>query len=156
MDFITGFEAEVWFALTCRRLRMIDPNPPTLRTIEPVLHQYLPKKTERAIAHMNDEYDPDLWLDYILKIDSLLSLQDLNDRPLRIGVDVTTFPGEVSQKYSAICSRPFKAARQALGIDKHWILLVSALSLPSDDMLIDKFYEIVDRSDECSIIDLSP
>jgi hypothetical protein len=91
MDFITGFEAEVWFSLTCRRLRMLDPSPLTLRMIEPVLRQYLPKKTERAIAHMHDEYDPDLWLDYILKIDSLLSLQDLNDRPLRIGVDVTTF-----------------------------------------------------------------
>jgi hypothetical protein len=156
MDFITGFEAETWFRLTCRRLRMLDPNPPTLRQIEPVLRRYLPKKTERAICHMSDEDEPELWLDLILKIDSLLSLQDLDGKGLRIGVDVTTFPAEVPEKLAAIRSAPFQAARQALGIQKHWVVLVSALSLPSDDMLIDKFYEVIDRPDECSMIDLSP
>lgn len=75
---------------------------------------------------------------------------------VRIGVDVTTFPAEVSAKYSEICSAPFQRAWRELSIQKHWVLLVSGLALPSDDMLIDKFYEIVDRPDECSIIDLSP
>jgi hypothetical protein len=135
---------------------MLDPNPPSLRRVEPVLRKYLPQKTQRAIAHMSDEGDSELWLDYILKIDSLLSLQDLNNTALRIGVDVTTFAGEVSAKYSEICSTPFQRARRELGIDQHWILLVSGLALPSDDMLIDKFYEVVDRPDECSIIDLLP
>jgi hypothetical protein len=135
---------------------MLDTNPPTLRMIEPVLRQYLPKKTNRAIAHMDDESDPELWLDYILKIDSLLSLQNLSDCFLRIGVDITTFAGEVPEKYSEIRSNPFREARQKLKIDKHWIVLVSASSLPSNAMLIDKFYEVVDHPEECSIIDLSP
>jgi hypothetical protein len=156
MDFVTGFEAEAWFRHTCRRLRMLDTNPPTLQMIEPVLRQHLPKKTKRAIAHMNDEYDPELWLDYILKIDALLSLQNLSDSFLRIGVDITTFPSEVSEKYSEICSKPFREARQKLKIDKHWIVIVSSSSLPSNAMLIDKFYEVVDHPEECSIIDLSP
>jgi hypothetical protein len=156
MDFMTGFEAEIWFRLTCRRLRMLDPNPPTLQVIAPIMQKHLPKKTERAICHMSDESDPELWLDLILKIDSLLSLQDLNGNVLRIGVDVTTFAAEVPEKFAAVQSTPFRLARQELKIDRHWIFLVSALSLPSDDMLIDKFYEVVDRPDECSIIDLSP
>lgn len=155
MDFITGFDAEIWFRLACRRLRMLDPNPPTLRMLEPVLKRHLPKKTERAINHMNDESDPELWLDLILKIDSLLSLQDLDGKALRIGADVTTSSAEVMNKFTAIRSMPFQAIRQELKIDKHWIILVSASSLPSDAMLIDTFYEIVDDQDECSIIDLS-
>jgi hypothetical protein len=155
MDFVTGFEAEVWFRLTCQRLRMLDTNPPSIRRIESVLRKYLPKKTERALNHMIDEDDPDLWLDLILKVDSLLCLEDLNNNQLKIGVDVTTFAGEASAKFLEISSRLFQEARRELGIQKHWILLVSSLSLPSDDMLIDKFYEFVDRSEECSIIDLS-
>jgi hypothetical protein len=155
MDFITGFDAEIWFRLACRRLRMLDPNPPTLRMLEPVLRKYLPQKTERAINHMNDEFDPELWLDLILKIDSLLSLQNLDGKALRIGADVTTSSAEVMNKFTAIRSMPFQAIRQELKIDKHWIILVSASSLPSDAMLIDTFYEIVDDQDECSIIDLS-
>lgn len=156
MTFSGGFEAEVWFRFTCRRLRMLDLNPPAFEVIESALRTHLPKKTARALHHMIDEFDPELWLDLILKVDSLLTLQNLIDETLRIGVDVTTFPGEVSAKYSEICSTPFKRARRELGIQQHWILLVSGLALPSDDMLIDKFYEVVDRSDECSIIDLSP
>ena len=155
MDFVTGFEAEVWFRLTCQRLRMLDSNPPSIRRVESVLRKYLPKKTQRALNHMIDEDDPDLWLDLILKVDSLLFLQDLNDIQIKIGVDVTTFSGEVSAKFSEISSTSFQGARRELGIQKHWILLVSSLSLPSDDMLIDKFYEIVDRPEECSIINLS-
>jgi hypothetical protein len=155
MDFMTGFEAENWFRLTCRRLRMLDPNPPTLRMLEPALRTHLPKKTERAICHMSDESDPELWLDLILKIDTLLSLQDLDGKALRIGADITTSTTEVLDKFAAIRSIPFQAIRQELKIDKHWVILVSASSLPSDAMLIDTFYESVDRSDECSIIDLS-
>jgi len=156
MDFVTGSEAEVWFNLMCQRLRLSDPNPPSLRKIEPVLRKYFSIKTQQAIAHMDDEGNPDLWLDYILKVDCLLCLQDFNGKTLKIGVDVTTFPAKVDEKFSEISSIPFHRARQELGIEKHWVVLVSALSLPSDDMVIDKFYEVVDRSDECSIIDLSP
>lgn len=156
MDFITGFDAEIWFRLACRRLRMLDPNPPTLSMLEPVLRKHLSRKTERAIYHMSDESDPDLWLDLILKIDSLLSLQDLDGKTLRIGADVTISPSEVDSKLSAIRSMPFQSIRRELKIDKHWVVLVSASALPSDATLIDTFYEIVDRPDECSIIDLLP
>jgi hypothetical protein len=143
MDFISGFEAEIWFR-------------PSLQMLEPVLKKHLPKKTDRAINHMSDESDPELWLDLILKIDSLLSLQDLDGTALRIGVDVTTSRSEVLSKLAAIRSIPFQAIRQELKIDKHWVVLVSASALPSDATLIDTFYEIVDRPEECSIIDLSP
>jgi hypothetical protein len=105
---------------------------------------------------MSDESDPDLWLDLILKVDSLLSLQDLDGKALRIGADVTTSAAEVPDKFAAIRSMPFQAIRKELKIDKHWVVLVSAFSLPSDATLIDTFYEIVDRPEECSIIDLSP
>lgn len=135
---------------------MLDPNPPTLRVLEPVLRRHLPKKTEYAIYHMNDESDPELWLDLILKIDSLLSLQNVDGKALRIGADITTSPADVLDKFAEIRSIPFQAIRKGLKIDKHWVILVSALSLPTDDIIIDKFYEIVDRPDECSIIDLSP
>jgi hypothetical protein len=57
---------------------------------------------------------------------------------------------------SAIRSMPFQSIRRELKIDKHWVVLVSVSALPSDATLIDTFYEIVDRSDECSIIDLLP
>lgn len=156
MDFITGFDAEIWFRLACRRLRMLDPNPPSLEILQPVLSRHLSKKTERALRHMNDESDPELWLDLILKIDSLLSLQDLDGKALRIGADVTISPSEVESKFSAIRSMPFQAIRRELNIDKHWVVLVSASALPSDAMLIDAFYEMVDHPDECSIIDLLP
>jgi hypothetical protein len=156
MDFMTGFDAELWFRLTCRRLRMLDPNPPTLRMLEPALRTHLPKKTERAIHHMSDESDLELWLDLVLKIDSLLSLQDLDGKALRIGADVTLSPSEVVSKFAAIRSMPFQAIRRELNIDKHWVVLVSASALPSDATLIDTFYEIVDHPDECSNIDLSP
>lgn len=155
MDFGSGFEAEVWLKLTCERLRMVDQNPPSFREIRTVLTRHLDMKVQRAIAHMNDEYDPELWLDYILKIDVLLSLQDLEGNDIKIGIDVTTLKSEVSRKFGEICSRRFQNARRELGIAKHWVLVVSALGLPSDDMLIDKFYEVADTSDECSIIDLS-
>ena len=155
MDFGVGFEAEVWLKLTCERLRMVDQNPPSYREIRTVLTRHLDLKVERAIVHMQDEFEPELWLDYVLKIDVLLHLQDVDGNDIRIGIDVTTLKSEVSRKFAEIRSRRFQNARRELGIGKHWVLVVSALGLPSDDMLIDKFYEVVDGSEECSIIDLS-
>lgn len=148
-----GFSAEVWFRARMLSLRMLDPQPPSLETIKNVLNQYFKGRVERALLHMIDDLDPEEWLDLIFKVDVLLSLQNIEGRALRIAVDITTSPVDVADKIEMISSRLFQIARRKLEIDRHWVVLVNPLSLPSRDRLLDVFYEVVDQNKECVVIE---
>lgn len=148
-----GFSAEVWFRARMVSLRMLDPQPPSLQAVQNVLNQYFKGRVERALLHMIDDLDPEEWLDLILKVDVLLSLQNIEGRALRIAVDITTSPLEVANKMEMISSRLFQIARRKLEIDCHWVVLVNPLSLPSRDRLLDVFYEVVDQNKECVVIE---
>ncbi len=89
----------------------------------------------------------------IFKTDSLLRLQNIEGQSLRIAVDVTTRRSEVFSKMEMIISRLFKLARKDLAIDRHWVVLVDSQSLPSKDRLMDVFYEEIDKSVECAVIE---
>lgn len=155
-DFSNGFSVEVWFRLCARELRLLDLPPMQLSSIEPILRKHLPMRVERAIPHMNDQTDPEIWLDLILKADTMLKIEDCEGNLLRCAVDVTALPREAANKLDTIKSKAFKLVRRQLKIDRHWIVLVSPGALPSRDWLIDALYSQADRSVECAIIDLLP
>ena len=148
-----GFSAEVWFKLRMENLRMLDRQPPSMSQIKNVLEQYFKVRVDRALFHMSDVEDPEQWLDLIFKTDSLLRLQNIEGQNLRIAVDVTTRRSEILGKMDMISSRLFKLARKDLAINRHWVVLVDSQSLPSKDRLMDVFYEEIDKSVECAVIE---
>lgn len=148
-----GFSAEVWFKLRMENLRMLDRQPPSMSQIKNILEQYFKVRVDRALFHMSDVEDPEQWLDLIFKTDSLLRLQNIEGQNLRIAVDVTTRRSEILGKMDMISSRLFQLARKDLGIDRHWVVLVDSQSLPSKDRLMDVFYEEIDKSVECAVIE---
>ena len=148
-----GFSAEVWFKLRMENLRMLDRQPPSMSQIKNVLEQYFKVRVDRALFHMSDVEDPEQWLDLIFKTDSLLRLQNIEGQNLRIAVDVTTRRSEILGKMDMISSRLFKLARKDLAIDRHWVVLVDSQSLPSKDHIMDVFYEEIDKSVECAVIE---
>jgi hypothetical protein len=156
MAFTDGFDVEIWFRAAAKALRMLDSRRLSLRLVREVLTLHLPQKVARALGHMSDPQDVDQWLDFILKCDCLLLLEDSNGNPRRIAVDVTANPNDVRSKFREIDTKAFQMARADLGIDQHWIVLVSPLALPDEGSLIDQFYEIIDEGAQCSIIDLFP
>jgi hypothetical protein len=155
-DFSNGFSVEVWFRLCARELRLLDLPPLQLSEIEPACRKHLLSRVERALPHMSDPTDPELWLDLILKADTMLKIEDCEGNLLRCAVDVTALPREATNKLDTIKSQAFKLVRRQLKIDRHWIVLVSPRALPSRDWLIDALYEQADRSVDCAIINLLP
>jgi hypothetical protein len=156
MAFTDGFDVEIWFRAAVKALRMLDSRRLSLRLVREVLTLHLPQKVARALGHMSDPQDVDQWLDFVLKCDCLLLLEDSNGNPCRVAVDVTANPNEVRSKFREIDTTAFQNARADLGIDQHWIVLVSPLALPDEGSLIDQFYETIDEREQCSIIDLFP
>ena len=148
-----GFSAEVWFRLRMENLRMLDGQPPSMSQIKNVLERYFKVRVDRALFHMSNVEDPEEWLDLIFKTDSLLRLQNIEGQSLRIAVDVTTRRAEVISKMEMISSRLFNLARKDLSIDRHWVVLVNSQSLPSKDRLMDVFYEEIDKTVECAVIE---
>lgn len=155
-DYSNGFSVEVWFRLCARDLRLLDLPPLQLSEIEPACRKHLLSRVERAIPHMSDPTDPELWLDLILKADTMLKIEDYEGNLLRCAVDVTALPREAANKLDTIKSRAFGLVRRQLKIDRHWIVLVSPGALPSRDWLIDALYSQADRSEDCAIINLLP
>lgn len=150
-----GWSVEVWFELTARRLRMTDPDPPGIEVVRPVLQKYFDLRTERALRHMNDPNDALRLTDLVLKIDTMLCLEDQHGKLLRIGVDPTANLAEVPSKIEQIASQRYRAARRELEIDRHWVLAVNPKALPSDERMIDSLYEATDQPQELRLLNLS-
>ncbi len=79
-------------------------------------------------------------------------MQNANGKSLRIAVDVTANPTKAGSKFQTISSRRFAAARKELEIDRHWVVLVDPVFLPSKDELMDAVYEAADRDQKLAII----
>lgn len=152
MSYRSGFESEVWFRAVAKTLRMVDVHQPSFGQIQNVLTRHLNIRVKKALKHMKDVEDPEEWLDLILKVDILLRLENMDGQSIRVGVDVTAQREDADYKLSMISSKPFRLARQELGIGKHWVVLVTPKSFPSQDRLVDALYEQVDRSSECAIV----
>lgn len=149
-----GFAAEAWFHAAAKRLRILDRRSFQADQVLKTLTTYLPRKTEIATRHIDEDWNVHSWFDLVLKADVCLRLENIEGESLSILVDVTSNPRQVFKKYNEMSEQNFAAARRELGFSQQWILLISPEALPGDDEMIDRFYEVVDLPGEVKVVDM--
>lgn len=125
-----------------------------LETVKSVLYEYLPQQTKCFSEYLLNPESASSWLKLILLTGELLRLQATPDHPYQL-VAVTTAAGYFwPGLFETISSPEFSAARQALGIDKHWLLVFENIAdpEPEPDKLMDALRKQVKNSAECAII----
>lgn len=153
MSYSSGFILESWFTGFAKRARILDTTPLDLPAVMAALNTHVPKRVERASPFIEDSNDPMEWLDKTLKIDCILSLEDINRRTWRIGVDVTYYEPRIDIKLSHIASPQFRLTRRQLGLDRHYLILFENENLPDEAELLESLYEQVDLEQETALID---
>lgn len=148
-----GGIAEVWFTESCRKLGLLDVLP-SLQLVKKILSKYLASKVKTALLYMEDKNDVSQWLDLVFKTDCLLVIENVDGEMLRVAVDVTANLKKAEAKLLEVDSANFRAARLELNIDRHWIVIIRALEVPSRATLIDVLYDQIDEDVECAIIEV--
>jgi hypothetical protein len=154
-NYTKGFSVELWFYLIMQKYRLLDYTPIALATVIRVARQYMPYKAQRGEDFLENPESVEEWLDRIFKMDCILSVETMDGLWQRVAVDVSANVSKVQSKFDEIMQPKFWAARKELGIDRHWVILVSEKNLPSDAELIDAIYAAVDESKKCVMIDLT-
>ncbi len=152
--FSSGSGIEIWFEAQMENLRLVDYTPVALATVFRVVRQYLPSKTRTAEEFIDNPESVDELLDKVLKIDIILRVEQADGTIQRVAVDVSGNASKAQSKFDEIMQSNFWAARRALCLDRHWIVLVNERKLPSPDDLTDAIYEAVDSNQKCVMINL--
>lgn len=144
--------AEQWFYQWVRRMGLAAAYP-DINQVKKVLETYLPERTKRYSRNIPDPQSGESWLRLVLVTGELLRLQPAPDAtPITVAVHASA--SEWLEGFEKISSPEFSAARRALGIDKHWMLILEDIAdaAPSSDELINALRnQVVDKS-ECGII----
>lgn len=154
MFYSTGFSVELWFYLIMQKYRLLDYTPIDLGTVIRVVRQYMPSKAATGEAFLENPENVEEWLDRILKIDSILCVEQADGTLQRVAVDVSANASKAQSKFNEIRQSSFRASRRELKIDRHWIILVDSKNLPAEGKVVDAVYEAVDEPEKCVMIDL--
>lgn len=118
--------AEQWFYHWVRQQNLATPYP-ELEQVKSVLENHLPQRTKRYARNIPDPSSGESWLRSILICGELLKLQPEGDRP---SLTVAVYP--VTSDWKAglekISSVEFSAVRRALGIERHWMLVLDGIA----------------------------
>lgn len=144
-----------WFTLLAQSLKLLA-NPLEPMRIQDILKTHLGARVARMLKHISDPSDTALWLNYVLRTDVLIRLWDNKDQPVIIACHLSSNIYNAEKNLSLITTPHFQAARHALGITHHWILLLPNFPMltlkPSD--LLDDLYEQLEQASEYAIIQL--
>lgn len=154
-NFSQGDSVEIWFYLQMQKLRLVDYTPLALVTVVKVVRKYLSYKAQIAEAFINNPDSAEEWLDRVMKIDCILSVEQESGAIQRVAVDISANPTLAQSKFDEIMQPKFWAARRELRIERHWIVLVNPKKLPDEARLIDAIYTAVDDVKKCVMIDLT-
>ena len=145
--------AEQWFERLAHSLSLLAP-PLNLSQVQTAFKTHLSQRVERVIPRLTNPEDPEQWLNLVLKANFLIRLWRTKDEPVIVAMNVSGGQ-EISQTQLELIKSPeFSAAREDLGISKHWCLTISNIEqAPSKDELLDILYAQLDSESECGVID---
>ena len=145
--------AEQWFKHIAQGLNLIAP-PLEPEQIKIALKTHLPARFERVLPRLEDPEDTQQWLNLILKSLFVIRLWRSTDEPVLIALAVSGSLKLAKQQLDIIKSPEFSAARQELGIAKHWFLVVPGYPAiaPSRDELLDMLYAQLEVESECALV----
>jgi hypothetical protein len=116
-----------------------------IEKIYPVIKEYLPNSLDKLAKKGYDLEDPNtLW--YLLGINAVVNLEDVNGKFTRVGV---TFQESENAAYNLIRKMRdprFNEARKALKIYQYWLFVVDLKHFPTDEEWIDILYSEIDKS----------
>ena len=151
-----SYFAEKWFIAAARQLKIIAKNP-SLDLVKPILRTYLKYKFQRVEKNwIENDNDVTEYLDMILKTDCIIELENQEGELLKVAVDITLNPNSdsISSKVKEISNLNFQIARQKLGIDRHWVIVIPSNYQEMDLYnLCNKFYVAIDNQNCIDIID---
>jgi hypothetical protein len=126
---------------------------PDIDQVKEVLETYLPERTKRYSRNIPDSQSGESWLRLVLVTGELLRLQPAPDAtPITVAVHASA--SEWRECFEKISTPEFSAARRALGINKHSMLILEDIAdaAPSSDELMDTLRnQAIDKS-ECGIV----
>lgn len=142
-----------WFKPLAQSLKLLaDPLEPLL--VQDALKTYLGARVVQMLPLMSDPTDMDLWLSYVLQTNVLIRLWD-DDQPVIVACYLSSKIYYAQQNLALITGTNFQAARQALGIAHHWVLLFEVpMFAIRPSTLLDSLYNQLGQATECAIIDL--
>ncbi|MBW4696580.1 MAG: hypothetical protein KME03_01530 [Aphanocapsa lilacina HA4352-LM1] len=151
-----SYQSKLWFQRIARELKIVDKEflrTITVATLRPAIRSRLSDRVEEASRRGEDLQDPATWLDLVL-IDAVVSLENIDGEAIRVAVLVTTRDRHALNELGLVKSQNFRAVRSALGIQRHWVILLDSVAPPSQEQLVDSLYEQIDQPGECTLIDL--
>ncbi|WP_187293896.1 hypothetical protein [Gloeobacter kilaueensis] len=119
----------------------------TVEALRTAIRSRLSDRVEEASRRGEDLQDPATWLDLVL-IDAVVRLENIDGSSFRVAVLVTTRDRHALNELGLVKSQNFRAVRSALGIDRHWVLLLDSVAPPAQEQLVDALYEQIDQSGE--------
>lgn len=129
----------------------LAPLPP-LTTVVKLCEQWLPLRVKRlGVCLEADPADVSLWLRVVMKMSQLAKISDpAGGTTATVGL----YPTRALQRagWETIQSEAMTAVRDALGIDRHWVVLLGEVK-PRPFELFDAFYECLDSPEPCRVID---
>ncbi len=128
--------AEQWFYRWVHNTGLAALYPDADEAIAALLI-HLPERTKRYSRNISDPSSGESWLRLVLVTGELIRLQaDLCHPPITVAVHPST--SEWTEGFEEISSHKFSAARHALGIDKHWMLVFEGITevAPSSQQLL--------------------
>lgn len=144
--------AEQWFYQWVHRMGLAASYPDVEQAKE-VLETYLPERTRRYSCNIPDPESGESWLRLVLITGELLRLQlTPEDTPIIVAVHASA--SGWSDGFEKISTPEFSAVRRALGIDKHWMLILEDIAdaAPSSDELINALRNQAIALSECGIV----
>lgn len=147
------FPARESFRGLASSLRLLAPAP-ELALVKDTLSKYMPQRVKRLLPRLSQLENVDQWLSLILKTNFLVQMHSFDEQLVLVGLNVSGSYETAQTQLEIIKSSEFRAARKALGISKHWLVIIPGLppQVPTRDELIDAFYSMLDESAECEII----
>jgi hypothetical protein len=143
---------EQWFELQAESLKLLAPQA-DLSTVKNALHQHLEGRVQRLSRHIAQPDDASNWLKIILKSGELIRLWPSPHQAITVAVNCSSNLKLAQEQLALIQSPEFRATRKALGIDRHWFLIVRGFPLqkPKQSELLDALYEQLEDAEECAI-----
>lgn len=148
--------AEQWFYHWVHRMGLAAPYP-DIEQAKEVLVTCLPERTKRYSRNIPDPQAGESWLRLVLVTGELVRLQ-LTPNATPIIVAVHASATEWKDGFEKISTSEFSAARRALGINKHWMLILEGIAdaAPSSDELMDALRNQALAPSECGIVRIRP
>ena len=141
-----------WFYRWVREMNLQTPYP-SLQRAKAALEKHLPELYfRRHSRHVPDLESGESWMRSLLRTGELIHFPVAPGQPpLTIAVYVTN--GRPSG-YEKICSPEFSAVRRELGIDKHFMIVMSQKQIGVPDLTA-VIESLVRESGECAFVDLT-